>query len=89
MNSTPIYKSKPPLRWFVDLVLHRISMYYFIKGLRISDRYEDEDEMPFRQYKKMTRAHKKYIFFAKPYQRWGTYYKVDFDFTEDVDREDV
>ena len=87
MKSTPVYKSKPPLRWFVDFVLHRISIYYFIKGLRISDKYGDQ--MTSRQYKKILRAHRKYDFFDKPYQKWGTYYKIDFDFTEDVDREDI
>lgn len=84
----PNHKSKPPLRWFVNGVLHRISMYYFIKGLAISDKYGDQ--MTPRQYKKLLRFYKRYERFDKPYKRWGTTYSLDkLDFAEMVDREDL
>lgn len=51
MILTPEHKSKPPLRWFVNGVFHRISMYYFTKGLAISDKYGDQ--MTTRQYNKL------------------------------------
>ena len=85
MNFTPEHKSKPPLRWFVNGVLHRISMYYFTKGLAISDKYGDQ--MTTRQYKKLLRFYNRYERFDKPYKRWGTTYLVDF--AEMVDIEDL
>jgi hypothetical protein len=82
------HKSKPPLRWFVNGVLHRISMYYFTKGLIISEKYDNQ--MTPRQYKKLNRFYRFYRIFDKPYQRWGTTYSLDkLDFAEMVDREDL
>lgn len=84
----PEHKTKIlPLRWFINGVIHRISYYYFTKGLGIY--FRDEDgivPLTPKLQRKMTRYYKMYQILDKPYMRWGTVYKMDPDVVAEINR---
>ena len=87
------YRSKPPLRWIVDFIVHPFAHYFFSKGLKISFKYENK-EMPSSAYKRMNMYYRIYSFINKPYDKWGTTYCYRpehsfIDFSEEIDKEDL
>lgn len=81
------HQSKNPLRWIVNNIFHKISMVFFNKGIKISDKYE-EKEIPASLFKLMNGYYILYKFFDKPYSKWGTHYQYTPDFKEEIDKED-
>lgn len=84
-RTTPIHKTKIlPLRWFVNKVTHPISYYFFGKAMGTYLKYEDyfniypEFKMPLKDHRKYTFHITLHKILDKPYQMWGTMYKIDF-----------
>lgn len=84
--STPEHKTNNLLlRWFANYVSSPFAYYFFTKGLRISFKYEDKTEkdpcylMPRRDYFMMNLYYRIYYIANKPYERWGTMYKIDME----------
>ena len=66
-----VEKSKNPLRWIVDNIFHPISVFFFMLGLRMLDKYRDE-EVPPLKYRIANFYYKIYKILDYPYSRWGT-----------------
>ena len=78
--STPIHKTNIlPLRWIANYIFHPISYKFFMVGLNFNDHIAWD-----KNYKWYNRAvesisFKIYKFLDRPYQWWGTMYKLDMD----------
>jgi hypothetical protein len=90
MNVIPEHKTNNlVLRFIGTNIFHPISHIFLNKALRVSfiyeDCYEDLSFTPpkFDEYR-IKAYHWLYYILDKPYSRWGTFYRIEFD---DADRE--
>lgn len=84
--STPEHKTNNLLlRWFANHISSPFAYFFFTKGLRISFKYEDRVEkdpdflMPRLDYFRLKLHYRIYSFANKPYEKWGTMYKLDLE----------
>lgn len=74
-----------PLRWFANYISSPIAYYFFVKGLRIYHKYEDDYDkeinfVPPKFDKYRIKVYfKLYSIINVPYMKWGTFYRIDFN----------
>jgi hypothetical protein len=82
-----------PFRWFINGVVHRLSYWFFMRGLKINYKYEDiwdkapAFKPPFLDNIKLKLYFKIYHYLDKPYMRWGTTYVMSTEFQSLVNME--